>query len=160
MKTAAKAIPQLTESDKLRFLSKISIVPTERGCLEWMEGKSHGYGKFWLSGSTFKAHRVAYFLHHGVDPGVLDVCHKCDNPSCCNPEHHFMGTDFDNNGDKARKGRAARFPGESNAGAKLKESDIPSIRADPRSLSKIAIDYGVCKMLVSLIKRRKIWNHV
>ncbi len=36
--------------------------------------------------------------------GLL-VCHKCDNPPCCNGNHYFKGTHKDNQQDAARKGR-------------------------------------------------------
>jgi hypothetical protein len=39
-----------------------------------------------------------------IPPGLL-VCHSCDNPPCCNPNHFFLGTALDNNGDAKRKGR-------------------------------------------------------
>lgn len=76
------------------------------GCIEWNRGRNNqGYGYIHIGGSQWRAHRVAWTLAHGTIPKGLDVLHKCDNPSCVNPEHLFLGTDKDNHQDKARKGR-------------------------------------------------------
>lgn len=71
-------------------------------CWEW-KGKRYpsGYGRH----SKFYAHRVAYELVHGPIPAGMFVCHRCDNPPCCNPAHLFLGTPEDNAKDRERKGR-------------------------------------------------------
>lgn len=56
-----------------------------------------------------RAHRLAYRLHYGSDPGALLVLHTCDNPPCCNPTHLRLGTVEDNNADMLAKGRE-RYP--------------------------------------------------
>jgi hypothetical protein len=51
-------------------------------------------------------HRLAYEQVYGpIAPG-LNVCHRCDRPTCCNPEHLFLGTQKDNLRDMFAKGRA------------------------------------------------------
>ena len=53
--------------------------------------------------------------------------------------------------------------GEKRHNSKLKESDIPAIRAylaDGRSLSQIGRWYGVCAMTISQIKAGKAWKRV
>jgi hypothetical protein len=77
----------------------------ESGCWEWQALRSpFGHGKFKALGETL-AHRVSFKMHLG--PIIKDacICHKCDNPSCVNPEHLFMGTLDDNNKDRATKKR-------------------------------------------------------
>ena len=51
------------------------------------------------------AHRYAYAMANGVNPGVMDVMHTCDNPSCVNPDHLRIGTRSDNMRDCVQKGR-------------------------------------------------------
>jgi len=76
------------------------------GCWEWVSSKNpSGYGMVHLRGQRFLAHRAAIYAFRGVDPGPMLVCHKCDNPSCCNPEHLFLGTAADNTRDFIAKGR-------------------------------------------------------
>lgn len=88
-----------------RLYSKIERDPLT-GCFNWTASKHRsGYGQIKVSKKTLLAHRVSYQLHYGVDPLELNVCHKCDNPSCINPQHLFLGTHTDNMQDMVRKGR-------------------------------------------------------
>jgi len=71
-------------------------------CWEWQGyRKPNGYG-FYAGQYT---HRLAYKLFIG-DIGDMNVCHTCDNPSCCNPEHLFLGTQSDNANDMVAKKRS------------------------------------------------------
>jgi len=88
-----------------RFWAKVNKLG-ENECWPWMASKSQrGYGVFGFRGTIWKAHRVAYTMAIGEIPSGLLVCHKCDNPSCCNPAHLWAGTSSDNNRDRSIKGR-------------------------------------------------------
>lgn len=84
-------------------------------CWLWTASRNDdGYGVFRFDGKMTVAHRVVYFLHYGTDPGNFEVCHKCDNPPCCNPFHLFLGTHQDNMTDMVNKGRSVHRTGAAN----------------------------------------------
>jgi hypothetical protein len=93
-----------------RFWSKVDIKGAD-DCWPWLAGRNNcGYGEFGVRNngkfSKWKAHRFAWTLWHSEDPGRLEVCHKCDNPSCVNPSHLFLGTHKDNIRDMHQKKRS------------------------------------------------------
>lgn len=83
------------------------------GCWNWTAFTNpSGYGHFTVhdqSGtrSSRLAHRVVFSTVYGYN-GSLHVCHQCDNPRCCNPEHLFVGTHHDNMMDKTEKDRSVK----------------------------------------------------
>jgi hypothetical protein len=88
-----------------RFMPKFEIDP-ETLCWNWTSRvDSRGYGHMRFGGREMLAHRLAWILFRGEDPGKNFVLHKCDNPLCVNPEHLFLGDAGDNMRDCVAKGR-------------------------------------------------------
>lgn len=90
-----------------KLKSKLSV--SENGCHEWAGAKNYdGYGMIWFEGYSWATHRVAYELAYGAIPQNSKnfwVLHMCDNPSCCNPEHLYVGSPSDNAKDCAERCR-------------------------------------------------------
>jgi len=85
-----------------RFWAKVDI-RGEDECWNWKGyRKKDGYGLFQSSGFAALTHRFSYELEVGPIPDGLIICHKCDNPSCVNPNHLYAGTSSDNNHDMCR----------------------------------------------------------
>lgn len=99
---------KLNDRQLKNFWSKVSKESHPKGCWEWTASHIRGYGQFGLNYKMFKAHRVAYLIHHGQLDLNLLVCHTCDNPKCCNPAHLWQGTNGDNSADRDAKGRQAK----------------------------------------------------
>lgn len=132
----------------------------DSGCWNWILRKDRkGYGKMGVRGVPRGAHRVSYELHCGEIPSGMHVLHKCDNPSCINPAHLFIGTNAQNMADRNAKGRQQR--GSSHGLAKLAEGDALAIKAAKGvTLRRLAERYGVCLTTVKNIRSGKIWTHI
>lgn len=138
-------------------------------CWLWVGYKvAGGYGQ--IKGK--KSHRPAYQYTNGSIPDGMFVCHKCDNPPCCNPDHLFLGTAQDNMTDKVVKNRQARggpgdraAKGERNGRAILTSKQVMASRrlySEGRSVKaiikylKLRVDHYVLR---SVIKGRS-WAHL
>ncbi len=100
----------------VRFMRKVEKDSVSE-CWNWtaFRGKD-GYGSFGVgprSEGIELAHRWSYAHHVGPIPDGLYVLHHCDNPSCVNPDHLFVGTQADNVHDMWAKGRGPKVrPGK------------------------------------------------
>lgn len=154
---------------KERVYSRTAI--NERsGCWEWLGSKHKGYGKLTVgsradgSRKSAFAHRVSYEIAFGKIPDGMEVCHKCDNPSCINPDHLFLGTRQDNVLDRQRKGRNINHSGEEQTRAKLTKKAVKDARWERAykgtSFSKLAEKYGVCKCTMQRAISGRTWRCV
>lgn len=147
-----------------RFKTKFKV-NSETGCWEWIASKNRkGYGMIAICkprGKSVVAHRISYELYKGsIPPGVI-VCHSCDNPSCVNPEHLFLGTHAMNVGDRESKGRGAK--GQSHGRALLTELQVNVIReayANGYKQSDIRRYFNVSHKTVGSIVHYINWRHI
>jgi len=155
---------QRKKSLEERFWEKVNVRDDDE-CWEWLATKNQdGYGTFSLFKKDRKSHRVSWTLHYGDIPEGLCVCHHCDNPSCVNPNHLFLGTHRDNINDREKKGRN-KLPlckGEDHGISKLKCDDVKKIRklykTGDYSQSELGKLFGVSQTNISQIVRRLIWG--
>jgi HNH endonuclease len=77
------------------------------GCLIWQGSLAHGgYGQLHFRSQSYLAHRLAWILKHGPIPPGLNVCHRCDERRCVNPDHLFLGSHSVNMTDLRMKTRS------------------------------------------------------
>lgn len=154
-----------------------SKLDPETGCWNWTANRHRqGYGKLKVSGRTVFAHRASYEAFVDTIPDGMMACHRCDNASCVNPLHLFVGTCADNHADRNAKGRQARGDrqglrahperapmGERNGSARLSEKDVISIRERSGGGERgaaLAREFSVSRETVYAIIRRRTWSHV
>lgn len=134
-------------------------------CWPWQASRlPRGYGRLTINGTGAYAHRIAYTLKVGKIPPGFSVCHKCDNPACCNPAHLFLGTHLANMKDCNMKWRSAF--GVTNGSAKLTSKAVIDLRkewsngAPPGWQRRMANKYGVSQTAISKIVLNKRWRHL
>jgi hypothetical protein len=173
-----------------KFWAQVDQSGGEDSCWKWTRycgnATNKGYGQYHFRDKKVYTHIFAYKLACGDVPQGLEVCHTCDNPSCCNPKHLFLASHQENMQDRSRKGRGGgargRKPGlrksyddvplrepnnksgERNAKAKLTDDQVRRIRSryaeGDISQRKLAAEYGVHASLIGFIVRRAAWQHV
>lgn len=145
----------------MKHLSPYSSTPEEyvfarieidviTGCWNWQLAlDSNGYGPVkYRNGLTpelkvSRAHQLTYLLWKGDIPEDMVVCHKCDNPQCCNPDHLFLGTQDDNMKDCVFKKRT---------NIKYDKEYIRSLRGKP--IKQILLEANISKTHLY-----RIWNN-
>ena len=140
-------------------------------CWEWIGAKNYnGYGVLRVYGRNLMAHRLMWIEHNGPIPEDMCACHRCNNPSCVNPNHMFLGTHSENMKDaykKGRKGTSWKFikssaKGEQHWNCKLDDQKVMEIRELSPILSTkvLAARFGVTPKSIQNIVARRTWRHV
>ena len=140
------------ERSRLEMATCFTVSPVT-GCWEFKGKKNRdGYGSFRYKNSNNLAHRASWIMFKGEIPNNMCVCHSCDNPSCLNPEHLFLGTHKENMQDSARKGRRKGKPANNRKFSSVQIVEIISAYKSGHSTTEIA------KLLNC--HRNTIWNLV
>lgn len=151
-----RPIPELPDDVLKRFWDKV-IIGKPNECWKWTAGvDKDGYGRFQLNGSSFRATRISYTIKD-KDPKELCVCHSCDNPSCVNPDHLWIGTMQDDMDDCVKKDRQAK--GEEQGSSKLTVEQVRKIIKSNELHEILARRYGVARGTITRIKTGKSWRH-
>jgi hypothetical protein len=152
-----------------RFWSKVKYPGNDQYCWEWTAGlkgkKNHEYGTFQLASYiSIYAHRFSWEFYNGPIPNDLQVLHTCDNTKCVNPEHLFLGTNYDNVQDKISKNRQTK--GSKNGWLHvLTENDVEEMiikiyNKEFSTINQIANHYGIDRSVISHILNGEAWTHV
>lgn len=183
---AQSPVPPSVKSDPVLLRKHIwekrvahRLVKTPSGCLEWqgaLDGK--GYGQIVVLGQKMQLNRFALELKIGRELiGEEYALHKCDNPSCCNPDHLFIGDQLENVRDMWRKNRqGGQFAkghkmnpefvlrGEQIGISKLTEADVRKAREiyakGKMGHKRLAKMFGVTPSTMRAVLKRRTWKHV
>jgi len=97
---------RLTPAERLAHYTKVDPLS---GCHIWQRStKPNGYGQLTFRMRRLMAHRVAWIARHGPIAKGLEVCHRCDERRCCNPDHLYLGSHAENMAEMKAKRRALR----------------------------------------------------
>lgn len=163
-------IPATLFSDEVkgRFWQKVNILSDDE-CWLWTAAINRkGYGSFtpgrhiYHIAGTKIAHRFAFLFGKGSLQKELLVCHSCDTPGCCNPNHLWQGTAKENSVDMVAKERSCR--GERQGHTMLTNSDVKAIRACIKTgrfeQKELAEKFSVAQQTISRIVTNKDWRHI
>ena len=156
---AGSKLPLITVTE---LHSKINFTDT---CWLWNHWKDpEGYPLIYRHFKMWRGHRICYFMF--VDEAPLDVltnsklfvCHTCDNPSCVNPKHLFLGSCLDNTKDKIIKNRHCF--GTKNGRAKLTREiaiEIRNLYLKGLTQRELGLKFKISKSQIGNIVTNKQW---
>ena len=153
----------VTDREVALFFVDWSAVAAGCSCWHWTGAMvNNGYGRINRRGKHFSAHRFAYEALRGEIPHGMILRHRCDVPSCVNPDHLEIGSFKENTQDAVRRGRFSC--GERHWMSALTEDDVREIRRQRREgslhLTNFAQIRGVSISAVSHVANGRSWKHI
>lgn len=150
---------------KIRFWRYVKKTPK---CWIWIGAKDkRNYGRIHKSGTaniSILSHRYSWEINRGKIPNGKHALHKCDNQSCVNPRHLYIGTHQDNMRDAIKRDQFNPTKGIQNPNHKLTDEMVREIRnfyipkITPRKM--FSDKFGVTESIISSVYNRKAWKHL
>lgn len=152
-------------------IERMSIPEPNSGCWLWLGAlkSDSGYGNMIIGSrkdgtrKSVSAHRASFEAHFQKVGSDAEVCHRCDNPFCVNPDHLFEGTRLINVADMISKGRSAPQVGQKNANSVISEETaqtIINLLSAGVGPSKISRSHGISLHICKDISRGRRWKHL
>jgi len=156
MARSDKGIQKYTDRE---LIERHSCPEPNSGCWLWL-GHVNGssYGRLGRGRCERQVHRLSYRAYIAPIPSGMNVLHKCDVPSCVNPDHLFLGSLSDNMQDCLRKGRYVALRGEASIRAKLTYGAVEKIRQSHATVTELAKRFGVSRRAIQFVKDGKTWS--
>ena len=151
----------MIESEEIKILTRFWSKVIDPGdwdvtkCFIWNRSlDKDGYGRFYYE-REHKAHRFLYNYYFGPIPDNLNVCHRCNNPSCVNLTHLYLATQKEN---MEYSSECCR-----NGNSKLDGSDVLTILngiddGTFTSVTQIMNVYNISRPNIHEILRGNIWR--
>jgi DNA-binding XRE family transcriptional regulator len=134
---------------EIRFWRHVSKKGPDE-CWIWIGAlQLNDYGQFKAEKKVL-AHRFSWEMENGPIPIGLVVCHKCDNRTCVNPRHLFLGTQTDNLQDSISKNRWTN--------SLLTKEEVIEIFKSSKTQKELAEIYGVSASTINNIKQQYRWS--
>jgi hypothetical protein len=156
-----------------RVLDRVVRIPFS-GCWIFTGATNEfGYGIVGTGGRgapNDRAHRITYRHFCGDIPAGMFVCHTCDVPSCCNPDHLFLGTNQDNVNDMVKKKRNSPPPrnphvvGSTHPFSKFTDDEVAFVRVCHflygASIYRLAREFGVADSTMQRVVNGERYKNV
>lgn len=138
-------------------------------CIEHLGKKDpQGYGYMAYRGRSCRAHRVAYCMDRGLELEDIQgfvIRHKCDWPSCVNPDHLELGTQDDNMKDMVARGRPRGGAAQTGPRSRISQEKADEIRrryvkgCRKNGTPSLAKEFGVDRTTISKVINGHTWNN-
>ncbi|EHX3731791.1 TPA: HNH endonuclease [Salmonella enterica subsp. enterica serovar Johannesburg] len=124
-----------------------------------------GYGRIKIKGKKVYAHRLRYCQANNLSLSDISgkvIRHKCDNPSCVNPDHLCIGTQKENMADMVMRGRSLK--GVNHSQVKLTREEVEYIRNHYVGWSRewgaipLAKKFNVSKSAIHRVIKGQSWK--
>jgi hypothetical protein len=147
---------------RVSLLSRVYVDPAT-DCWNYTGCSYRGRARVSIGRKAINAARLAFVVFKNQPIGDKLVCHSCDNPSCINPEHLWLGTHADNMVDRQLKKRNYIPIGTEHGRCKLTEEEVRRIRtlySSGVAYRAIARSFNLNNSYVRAVCLYHYWKHV